>query len=94
MEFNHDSSSATESKRYAESIIDAVSLSEDIETRHAKTEGYYVLRNTQMPAVLVEMGFLSNYSESQKLLDDDYQESLAQRIAEGISNEIKRAENL
>ena len=34
----------------------------------AKTENYYVLRNTQIPAVLVEMGFLSNYSESQKLL--------------------------
>ena len=75
-------------------VINAVSLSEDIETRYAKTEGYYVLRNTQMPAVLVEMGFLSNDSESQKLLDDDYQESLAQRIAEGISNEIKRGENL
>ena len=69
-------------------------VEEDIETRYAKTEGYYVLRNTQMPAVLVEMGFLSNYSESQKLLDDDYQESLAQRIAEGISNEIKRGENM
>ena len=89
-----NNSNATESKGYAESIINAVSLSEDIETRYAKTEGYYVLRNTQMPAVLVEMGFLSNYSESQKLLDDDYQESLAQRIAEGISNEIKRGENL
>ena len=69
-------------------------LSEHIETRYAKTGGYYVLRNTQMPAVLGEMGFLSNYSESQNLLDDDYQENLAQRIAEGISNEIKRGENL
>ena len=94
LECYYNNSNETESKEYAESIIDAVSLSEDIETRYAKTEGYYVLRNTQMPAVLVEMGFLSNYSESQKLLDDDYQESLAQRIAEGISNEIKRGENL
>lgn len=94
LECYYNNSNATESKGYAESIINAVLLSEDIETRYAKTEGYYVLRNTQMPAVLVEMGFLSNYSESQKLLDDDYQESLAQRIAEGISNEIKRGENL
>ena len=94
LECYYNNSNAAESKAYAESIINAVSLSEDIETRYAKTEGYYVLRNTQMPAVLVEMGFLSNYSESQKLLDDDYQESLAQRIAEGISNEIKRGENL
>lgn len=94
LECYYNNSNATESKGYAESIINAVSLSEDIETRYAKTEGYYVLRNTQMPSVLVEMGFLSNDSESQKLMDDDYQESLAQRIAEGISNEIKRGENL
>lgn len=94
LECYYNNSNTVESKGYAESIINAVSLSEDIETRYAKTEGYYVLRNTQMPAVLVEMGFLSNYSESQKLLDDNYQESLAQRIAEGISNEIKGGENL
>lgn len=43
-----------------------------------------------MPAVLVEMGFLSNYSERKKLLSGDYQEILSQRIAEGIINEINR----
>lgn len=45
-----------------------------------------------MPSILVEMRFLSNYSESQKLLSDDYQEILAQRIAEGILNKIKVVE--
>ena len=86
LECYYNSPDATESKAYAESIIHAVSLSNDIKTRDAKTENYYVLRNTQIPAVLVEMGFLSNYSESQKLLSDDYQEILAQRMAEGIFN--------
>lgn len=62
-----------------------------MKTKYAKTENYYVLLNTQIPAVLVEMGFLSNYSESQKLLNDDYQEILAQRMAEGIFNKIKEA---
>ena len=86
LECYYNSPDATESKAYAESIIHAVSLSNDVKTRYAKTENYYVLRNTQIPAVLVEMGFLSNYSESQKLLSDDYQEILAQRMAEGIFN--------
>ena len=94
LECYYNSPDATESKAYAESIIHAVSLSNDVKTRYAKTENYYVLRNTQIPAVLVEMGFLSNYSESQKLLDDDYQEILAQRMAEGIFNKIKGDENL
>ena len=93
LECYYNSPDATESKAYAESIIHAVSLSNDVKTRYAKTENYYVLRNTQIPAVLVEMGFLSNYSESQKLLSDDYQEILAQRMAEGIFNKIKRDEN-
>ena len=93
LECYYNSPGATESKAYAESIIHAVSLSNDVKTRDAKTENYYVLRNTQIPAVLVEMGFLSNYSESQKLLSDDYQEILAQRMAEGIFNKIKGDEN-
>ncbi len=93
LECYYNSPDATESKAYAESIIHAVSLSNDVKTRDAKTENYYVLRNTQIPAVLVEMGFLSNYSESQKLLSDDYQEILAQRMAEGIFNKIKGDEN-
>ncbi len=93
LECYYSSPDATESKMYAESIIDAVSLSDDIKVRDAKSEGYYVLRNTQMPAVLVEMGFLSNYSECQKLLNNDYQEILSQKIAEGIFNEIKGDEN-
>lgn len=93
LECYYSSPEAKESKVYAESIINAVSQSDDIKARDAKTEGYYVLRNTQMPAVLVEMGFLSNYSERKKLLSDDYQEILSQRIAEGIFNEIKGGEN-
>lgn len=93
LECYYNSPDATESKAYAESIIHAVSLSNDVKTRDAKTENYYVLRNTQIPAVLVEMGFLSNYSESQKLLSDDYQEILAQRMVEGIFNKIKGDEN-
>ena len=88
LECYYSSPDATESKAYAESIIDAVSLSDDIKVRDAKSESYYVLLNTQMPAVLVEMGFLSNYSERQKLLGEDYQEILSQIIAEGILNKL------
>ena len=36
---------------------------------------------------------LTKVSESQKLLSDDYQEILAQRMAEGIFNKIKGDEN-
>ena len=45
---------------------------------------YYILRTTEMPAVIVECGFLSN-SEEEKLLNDrDYQQKLAWAIYSGI----------
>jgi N-acetylmuramoyl-L-alanine amidase len=38
-----------------------------------------------MPAVLVEMGYLSNTSERNRLSDDAYQSLLAETIAEGLT---------
>ena len=45
---------------------------------------YYVLKQTEMPAVLVECGFLTNYAERQKLTSDQYQEKMAWAIYLGI----------
>lgn len=87
VECYYNSPDATESKAFAESIINAISLSDEIIAKGIRDESFYVLKNTKMPAVLVEMGFLSNYSDRQKLSNDDYQEILAQKIAEGILTE-------
>jgi len=45
---------------------------------------YYVLKQTEMPAVLVECGFLTNYNERQKLTSQEYQEKMAWGIYLGI----------
>lgn len=45
---------------------------------------FVVLRETKMCAVLVEMGFMSTHEELMKLINDTYQDKLAQGIAEGI----------
>jgi len=45
---------------------------------------YYVLKQTEMPAILVECGFLTNYSERQKLTSEEYQEKMAWGIYLGI----------
>lgn len=44
----------------------------------------YVTRETSMPSCLIETGFLSDAEERKLLCDADYQEKLAEGIAEGI----------
>ena len=52
--------------------------------RGIRSADFVVLRETDMCAVLVEMGFMSSPEELDRLLDDAYQDKLAQGIAQGI----------
>ena len=47
-------------------------------------DSYYLLKNVSAPIVIVECGFLSNFAESKKLVDDTYQQKLAWAIHIGI----------
>lgn len=44
----------------------------------------YVLKNPAAPAILVEMGYLSNPGEARLLDDESYQEKLAEAMARGL----------
>lgn len=54
--------------------------------RIAKPGDFYVIKNTSMPAVIVEVGYLSNIKERKKLQQSWYQEQLSRAIAKGIAN--------
>lgn len=59
-------------------------------TRVAKpNKNYYVLRQTIIPAVIVECGFLTNYEEKNLLLQDEYQDRIAWAIYTGILEYFK-----
>jgi N-acetylmuramoyl-L-alanine amidase len=45
---------------------------------------FRVLGGANMPAILVEMGFLSNAQQEQQLASDDYQNAVVQALVEGI----------
>ena len=47
-------------------------------------ESYYLLKKTAYPTVIVECGFLSNSEEAAKLSTGEYQEAVAEAIADGI----------
>lgn len=46
---------------------------------------FSVLRNADMPAMLVETGFISNAEEEQRLLDPAHQRRLASAVLNGIN---------
>jgi len=45
---------------------------------------FYVIRHARIPAILVELGFVSNPDEGRKLASDAYQQTLAQALADGV----------
>src|ERR1044071_6532129 len=54
------------------------------ENRGVRRRGYYVLRKTNMPAVLVECGFLTNPTEAAYAQTASYRQRLAEEIAAGV----------
>jgi len=52
--------------------------------RGVRRRGYFVLRRTRIPAVLVECGFLTNPTEAQYVQSSAYRQKLAEEIARGI----------
>lgn len=52
--------------------------------RKAKFARFFVLRNSTIPSILVECGFISNSSERNRMKSADFRDSLAQGIVDGI----------
>ena len=52
--------------------------------RGVRRRGYYVLRKTAIPAVLVECGFLTNPTEAAYAQSESYRKKLAEEIAAGV----------
>jgi N-acetylmuramoyl-L-alanine amidase len=74
-----------ESSALAARIQEATVPHARIRDRGVRQAGFYVLRNTYMPAVLVECGFLSNKSEDKLLRTESHRERLAEGIHRGIT---------
>lgn len=52
--------------------------------RGIKEANFYVLRKSTMPAILIELGFISNKSDCGKLTNSNYQKNCAIAICKGI----------
>lgn len=54
------------------------------EDRFVRRRGFYVVRNTRIPSVLCEGGFLTNPGESQRILSTAFRQRWAETIADAL----------
>ncbi len=74
------------SKMLADLVLKRMLLISEAPSRGVKHGSLAVVRLTQMPAILVECGFLTNANEVKKLKDPGYLKKLAWGIAQGIQD--------
>jgi len=78
----------TESRQFAqiiqENLVDVCKML----NRGVKSARFYVLRGVNMPAILVEVGFISNPLEERKLKSKEFQEIIALGLYKGLARYI------
>lgn len=73
-----------QSKRLAANILKESLQAYPTLNRGIKTARFHVLRNNRRPAVLLELGFLSNPTDNRYVQNPLYRQRLAERVADGI----------
>lgn len=76
-------------KELAINIHSAVIGQTNMEDRGTRFGDYYVIRENSQKAILIELGFLSNPSEELHVTSDQYQQSAATGIYEGLARYFK-----
>ena len=79
-----------EDKNFAQYVQDSLLTFDSSNTRQIKSStSYYILKNAQVPSILIECGFLSNPEETANLTDPNYQKQIAYAIAIGTCRYLR-----
>jgi len=79
-----------ESSFMAETVLDSMTQSLRLVPRGVKQAGFYVLGGAAMPAILIEIGFLTNHKEEKQLATPEYREAVARAIYAGLADYKRR----
>ncbi|WP_203332227.1 N-acetylmuramoyl-L-alanine amidase [Planococcus beigongshangi] len=82
--YNSQNANAVESKYLALDIQNKIVQYADMHYRRVADGNYHVIRNQDIPAVLVELGFLTHAPDFAKLTSSAYLDKYAQAIYDGI----------
>lgn len=73
-----------QSKRLAQDVHRGMLSRVKVVDRRVKYARYYVIRNTSIPSILVEGGFVSNSNERNRMKTAWFRDAVARGIADGI----------
>ncbi len=76
---------SSEAQSAAQAILRSLATT-GLDSRGVRRENYRVLVQTESPAVLIELGYLSNAQEAAKLQNGAFQDRLAAALASGIAD--------
>jgi N-acetylmuramoyl-L-alanine amidase len=76
---------AEESNALAASLVNSL-RAQGFRVEPPAKAGFYVLKNPNIPSVLIEMGYLSNPKEAARLNDPAYQDRLAEAVAVSLQS--------
>ncbi|MBE3519627.1 MAG: N-acetylmuramoyl-L-alanine amidase [Firmicutes bacterium] len=76
-------------KALAQRLADTMAVASGFPVRRVAPSGFYVVKYTAMPAVLVETGFLSNETDRSLLREPAFLDKLALGIALGVAEYLK-----
>ncbi|GLW60628.1 N-acetylmuramoyl-L-alanine amidase [Hydrogenophilus thermoluteolus] len=80
----------TDSLRLAQAVLAELAHVSPPHRPEVETANFAVLRNPDVPSVLVELAFISNPTEERRLKSADYQEQLAEAIYRGVKRYLER----
>ena len=77
---------SSRSKAFAQAVQDTACAASGAVDRGIASANFVVLRETNMAAVLVETGFMTNVEELTRLCDETYQQKLMEGVARGVGD--------
>ena len=77
-------------RELAQTVHKSVLQSVEIADRRVRQARFYVLRNTSMPSILVETGFVTGYEDAAKLREPEHRSRMARAIAQGILQYVQQ----
>ncbi|MFH1360901.1 MAG: N-acetylmuramoyl-L-alanine amidase [Candidatus Omnitrophota bacterium] len=81
-----------ESEALAKNIAEKMAKDLNADSGSCRTAGFAVLKNTLVPAILVEVGYLSNKKEEELLRTESYRQKVAESLAQSILQYVRKTQ--